>query len=395
MSDAEIIWRRESVADNSPQAPLDRDTRRALAEARLRALAFALTPEQPSIKGAVPIEESDLLAYLLDDLTPDRLDELERALRGDATSLDRLMNLYGALTCASDSRDQNSVESLVGKVVRHKAGEIEIRRTGNVLQFRNAELPEGGAAPLHGDYEPESSHLSLSSAVSSERLSRKPFPKESAILDSRLALLILAKNLHRVGHEFAAGIRMLDRAQSLLQRFRRRYDASSSDAEQTERTVIGLLREVKERADRVGEQLSSAVRSMPSGVEERQQPPSADFFSSALLEGPAYEGPAYFAGHDDLTRTTWSESLALDAGPWSLRFAGVARPLPRLRITIDNAPNVHRSPPLLTVVRPRRGFETATIVSPGEAEVTLPRGESVLLAQGDEVWEIRLRFPAG
>jgi short chain dehydrogenase len=42
--------------------------------------------------------------------------------------------------------------------------------------------------------------------------------------------------------------------------------------------------------------------------------------------------------------------------------------------------------------RPHQGFETATLGSTGEAQVALPQGESVLLVQHDEIWEIRLMF---
>ena len=50
------------------------------------------------------------------------------------------------------------------------------------------------------------------------------------------------------------------------------------------------------------------------------------------------------------------------------------------------------SEPFLALVRPRDGFETATIDSEGRASFPLPLDESVLLIQDDEVWEIRLSF---
>jgi hypothetical protein len=53
---------------------------------------------------------------------------------------------------------------------------------------------------------------------------------------------------------------------------------------------------------------------------------------------------------------------------------------------------VQGSTPSQTLVRPHQGFETATVSSTGEAQVALPQGESVLLVQHDEIWEIRLMF---
>ena len=48
--------------------------------------------------------------------------------------------------------------------------------------------------------------------------------------------------------------------------------------------------------------------------------------------------------------------------------------------------------PFLTLVRPAEGFETVNLDSSGSGEIALPAGDSVMLLQGDEVWEVRLSF---
>ena len=48
--------------------------------------------------------------------------------------------------------------------------------------------------------------------------------------------------------------------------------------------------------------------------------------------------------------------------------------------------------PFLTLVRPAEGFETVNLDSSRTGDIALPTGESVILLQGDEVWEVRLSF---
>ena len=73
--------------------------------------------------------------------------------------------------------------------------------------------------------------------------------------------------------------------------------------------------------------------------------------------------------------------------------SGHTQPSPWLAITVPTGEaEVEGSAPLLTLVCPQHGFETATPGSAGEAQVALPQGESVLLVQHDEIWEIRLMF---
>ena len=68
-------------------------------------------------------------------------------------------------------------------------------------------------------------------------------------------------------------------------------------------------------------------------------------------------------------------------------------PIPQIEITVrEKQAGGEPTEPSLTLVRPRRSFETATIDSEGRASLALLPGESVLLVQADEVWEIRLSF---
>ena len=48
--------------------------------------------------------------------------------------------------------------------------------------------------------------------------------------------------------------------------------------------------------------------------------------------------------------------------------------------------------PFLTLVRPAEGFETVNLDSSGTGDIALPTGESVMLLQGDEIWEGCLSF---
>jgi hypothetical protein len=398
MGDEEIIQRRDRV-DNSPHEPLDGEERRALADARLRALAFALKPDKSPVEGSSPIEEAELLDYLLDNLPPGQLDELEGRLRGNTALFRRLINLYSALTSRANSQDRRHVDDLVRKVPRHKAGEIEIRSIGEVLQFRGEGLargPQPAAPSPHGYAQVQDTPFLHSMAGSEPAPSPRMAVRKSAPSGRRLGHLgmMLAKYLALVGHEFAVGKSMVDDAHSLLQQMQRQEHVSASDAEEAEGRLIALLREIQQRADHVREELRSALQSTSNELRIRAVPdPSIaadmELGSSARLSRETFFEDWAFPGGD------WAESLGIDAGPYSLRLAGVALPSPRVRITIENATKIHGILPQLSLVRPHRGFESAIVVPSGEAQINVPRGESVLLVQADEVWEIELRLLAG
>ena len=93
---------------------------------------------------------------------------------------------------------------------------------------------------------------------------------------------------------------------------------------------------------------------------------------------------------------TWADAMAVQAGPWGVNLSGTTLPSPRLRVAVGEGKHeTSHSEPFLALVRPRHGFETATIDSEGRASFPLPPGESVLLVQDDDVWEIRLSFRNG
>ena len=102
---------------------------------------------------------------------------------------------------------------------------------------------------------------------------------------------------------------------------------------------------------------------------------------------------------DQLSRfdaDSWVDAVNVEAGPWALHLAGTAVPKPQLGVSLLG--NQLRTPsvdPFLTLVRPGEGFETVNLDSSGSGKVALPDGESVMLLQGDEVWEVRLSFNDG
>jgi hypothetical protein len=90
---------------------------------------------------------------------------------------------------------------------------------------------------------------------------------------------------------------------------------------------------------------------------------------------------------------TWANTYDVEAGPWSLRLAGTVVPTPQLMISLHGnqagAPPVE---PFLTLVRRAEGFGTVNLDSSGSGTIALPVGDSVMLLQADEVWEVRLSF---
>jgi hypothetical protein len=128
-------------------------------------------------------------------------------------------------------------------------------------------------------------------------------------------------------------------------------------------------RETQQRADHVREDLRSAMQSISNELKTDMvsEPPIAKSLPSAPLQVTRAE---QYVGHQDwaFLRGDWAESVGIEAGPWSLRLAGLARPSPRLVITIGSE-TVQGRAPLLTIVRPHQRFVTAAIVSTGEAQV--------------------------
>lgn len=90
---------------------------------------------------------------------------------------------------------------------------------------------------------------------------------------------------------------------------------------------------------------------------------------------------------------TWADAFDIQAGHWALHLTGTALPTPQLAITLrGDLEGASSSKPLITLVRPAQGFEIVNLDSSGNGKVALPPDESVMLVQGDEVWEVRLTF---
>jgi hypothetical protein len=106
LDEEEIIRHRDDVPDVASDEPLSTEARRALADSRLRALAFALGAEQAAHAGAEEVADPELLAYLLESLPKERRVQLEVLLRGDAQAFGRLMTLHSALHSKADTRDR-------------------------------------------------------------------------------------------------------------------------------------------------------------------------------------------------------------------------------------------------------------------------------------------------
>jgi hypothetical protein len=133
--------------------------------------------------------------------------------------------------------------------------------------------------------------------------------------------------------------------------------------------VVELLREMEERVDHIRGALRRGIESASDELQSYKEWPFA---------------------HGE-----WTGSIGIEAGPWALLLVGSARPSARLAITVrENEKGTHGSVPFMTLVRPHEGFEMATVTPSGEAQIPLPQGESVLLVQGDEIWEIGLTFRA-
>ena len=92
------------------------------------------------------------------------------------------------------------------------------------------------------------------------------------------------------------------------------------------------------------------------------------------------------------------DTVDVEAGPWGPHLAGTALPKPELAITVlaisvrGNQVRAPSAEPFLPMVRSAEGFETVDLDSSGRGKVAVPAGESVILLQAGDVWEIRLLF---
>jgi hypothetical protein len=407
LDEEELIHRRDDVAYDSSADSLSTESRRALADARLRALAFALEAE-PSRHGEdVKLDDSDLLAYLLDSLPPDRRLQLEGGARGDAALFGRLMTLHSALNSATDRRDRSQADNPARKIPRRTAGRIDIRSAGRALQFKDANIT-GRQTPEDERIQPFLDELlALQEYLPVEELpfrkAKRPQPrpsqkaKASATYALQRASRSGAGDLRRgLASDFGAVMSLVQELESLLtalQELDKRAQSEplgtevpdDNNAQNVRRRLIGLLPDVRMIAERISEQFSHLLSMMTDMAGASR----TSFESSdAVME---YEPLPYPASLPDLE--TWSEACDVAAGPWTLHLSGRALPRPELAVALrGNSEEASAIEPFLTMVQPARGFELVNLDTSGSGKVALPNGESVMLVQGDEVWEIRLAF---
>jgi hypothetical protein len=383
MDEEEIIKRRDGVASNDPLAPQDR---RALADARLRALAFALGAEQSAREEADEVSDTDLLAYLLDALAPDGRQRLEHAARGDSHIFSRLMTLRLALDQQPDQRDRRHTEDLARAIRRHIASRVAIRPSGELLQFK-----EG---PVLGGLAQTEQFAFRTAAEARLPVSVPPPPARPQRRSDREAEPRLLSVLERTRSHLDAGQHLIHEMEALLERPEgtdRREGSRPRNDDLSRRgnieRVTKQLRELLHQFQIIAKTTSMIMTSVEaaSGREPLFLQMSQRIQSTALMRARV---------PDDYK--TWADAIGVQAGPWSLNLSGTALPTPRLRVALDQRKHeALHSEPFLTLVRPGQGFETATTDSEGRASFPLPAGASVLLLQHDEVWEIRLLFRNG
>src|SRR5262249_6946695 len=116
--EAEIIKRRDGVADIIVDEQLNADSRRALADARLRALAFALGTHRGSFIAAEDLQDTEFLPSLFDFPPGARRVELETVSRGTARLFGRLVALRSAINTQMDERDRHWADHPLRKIPR-------------------------------------------------------------------------------------------------------------------------------------------------------------------------------------------------------------------------------------------------------------------------------------
>ena len=275
MDEEEIIRRRDGVAGAASDEPLDADAKRALADARLRALAFALGSEQRPGAEADQTNDTELLAYLLDTLPEQRRMALEEAVRGNARTFGQLMTLRAAFNSQTDKRDRQRADDPVRKIPRHTVGRIDIRSMGEILQFRNAHAPRRS---FHSEPLPSRALRAferpvvraLQPSLGFRRLKRPRFEwgeKSEGMLRNLL---------ERARRDLDAGRSLVNEVQSSLERWwdiNRREESETREgsapadreAETVHKRLTELLHELEMVANRINDELGD-IASATSGI---------------------------------------------------------------------------------------------------------------------------------
>jgi hypothetical protein len=408
LSEVEIVRRRDAVVDTTE--PLDASARRVLADARLRALALTLNINEVGEGGDYP-DDAELLAYLLDTLPDQRRHEVELAVRGNARAFGRLVMLRTAFNTHLDKRDRRRAEHPARKVIRRTAQEVEIRKLGEELRFRDT--PSTVAPAMRFARMTSASAFSQMTSASLH-VSFEKHQRSQMRLDSKTGSM-LRNYLERASLPLVTGRHLVEEARSLVTQWEKLNLASKATKEEPRpagETRVNELEQVSDRLvdvlfrlQRESEQLADNIRRIVLVVTD-----SADEFSYRS----DYVSKADFASHDyphadfrelyspapaDIEDSSpgWHPMKQVSAGEWSLLLAGVATPRPILTATLE--PISEHTPersPVLTLVRPNESFEVADVESAGLHRVNLPPGRSVLLVQGEkEIWQVPLTLREG
>jgi hypothetical protein len=394
LNEAEIIRRRDGVADTSK--PLDAPARRMLADARLRALALALDLDDRGQDGDYP-DDTELLAYLLDTLPDQRRQEVELSVRGNARAFGRLVALRTAFNTHLDKRDRSQAEHRAWNVVRRKAQEVEVRKFGEQLLFRDAPTAEAPGMPRARTTSTAGLLQSRQNLVSKNFLAPPEKRRHWQMRPDSKTGSILRNHLQRATLPVASGRHLIEEALSLLAQLEKLNPARRAGKEEPPPANEPRLSELQHVRDRLVDVLFRL---------QRESDRLADDIRLAVLvaiDTPAPDGVSYYRA--DLVSEVlanladpekgwpgWYPTKLVSAGQWSLLFAGVVVPRPILTATLKAADASGPGDlPTLTLVRPKEGFEIADVDSAGVHKVNLPPGGSVLLVQGEkEIWEIPL-----
>jgi hypothetical protein len=328
MDEEEIIRRRDGVA--SSDNPLAPDDRRALADARLRALAFALGGEQSARGEAGEVSDTDLLAYLLDGLAPDSRQRLEHAARGDGHIFSRLMTLRSALDAQPDQRDRRHAEDVTRAIRRHIASRIQIRQAGERLQFKER--------PVLGEHPRLERSAFRAEAAERAVLAYSPaFPKSKRpqLRSDRRPEAEFLDVLERARSLLDAGGYLIDKMEALLEgpQGTGRREGSQSPSDDLWRR--GEIERVREQLTELQHQIQiiaeTTCKIMASGSVE-----AASRTESSFLETPELMGSddLRLAILKSLVDETWADAVDVQAGPWGVNLSGITHPTPQLRVAV-------------------------------------------------------------
>jgi hypothetical protein len=210
---------------------------------------------------------------------------------------------------------------------------------------------------------------------------------------------MLRNVLARARRDLDTGMSLVNEAESSLERWsniiRRQQSETSEhgawgdrDAEDLRHHMRASLLGLQNLANQISQELGAVSKldlfAKDPSAEENRVAAYQDLFVERLVAAEASRLPP--------NRETWTNTFGVEAGPWALHLAGTTVPTPQLAVSLHEKVGAPSVEPFLTLVRPAEGFETVHLDSSGSGKIGLPAGESVMLLQADEVWEVRLLF---